>query len=235
MWADSVWAPRFSDTLQPLGQPGNPLSPPSWKPLVHQTCNLCLPPIPTLRSQPAPTPNHIVSANECTLPPTQITWCGTSNTQIPKQRTNNCQPACPPTPFRRPSSSPKQPKTSAHLQQPNSEAYEADDRCFQVSLARRLVLPHPAPSQASNVSATCTNVSAAKRTCACSIDSHQLHCMTCKSGVGVDQRHSVLARCLADLITAHTGTKAFIEQSIPGLTHIHPDGSDWRSTHGHRR
>ena len=143
----------------------------------------------------------------------------TSNTQIPKQRTNNCQPACPPTPFRRPSSSPKQSKTSAHLQQPNSEAYEADDRCFQVSLGRRLVLPHPAPSQASNVSATCTNVSAAKRTCACPIDSHQLHCMTCKSGVGVDQRHSVLARCLADLITAHTGTKAFIEQSIPGLTH----------------
>ena len=34
--------------------------------------------------------------------------------------------------------------TGAHLQQPNSEAYEADDRCFQVSLARRLMLVHPA-------------------------------------------------------------------------------------------
>ena len=92
-----------------------------------------------------------------------------------------------PTPSRRPSSSPKQPKTGAHLQQPNSEAYEADVRCFQVSLARRLMLAHPAASHASNISTTCPNVSAAKRTCACTIDSHQLHCMTCKSGGGVDQ------------------------------------------------
>ena len=30
--------------------------------------------------------------------------------------------------------------TAAHPQQPNCEAYDADDRCFQVSLARRLML-----------------------------------------------------------------------------------------------
>ena len=107
--------------------------------------------------------------------------------------------------------------TGAHLQQPNSEAYEANDRCFQVSLARRLMLVHPAASHATNISPTCSNVSAAKRTCACPIDPHQLHCMTCKSEGGVDQRHSALARCLADLMTTHTGTKAYIEQSIPGL------------------
>ena len=107
--------------------------------------------------------------------------------------------------------------TGAHLQQPNSEAYEADDTCFQVSLARRLMLAHPAASHPTNMSPTCPNVSAAKRTCACPTHLHQLHCMTCKSGGGVDQRHSALARCLADLITTHTGTKAFIEQSIPGL------------------
>ena len=41
--------------------------------------------------------------------------------------------------------------------------------------------------------------------------------MTCKCGGGVDQRHSALARCLADLITTHTGIKAYIEQSIPGI------------------
>ena len=34
--------------------------------------------------------------------------------------------------------------TSAHLMQPSSEAYEAEDRCFRVSEARRLMLPHPA-------------------------------------------------------------------------------------------
>ena len=106
--------------------------------------------------------------------------------------------------------------TGAHLQQPNSEAYEAD-RCFQVTLARRLMLVHPAASHATNISPTCPNVSAAKRTCACPIDTHQLHCMTWKSGGGVDQRPSALARCLADLIATHTGTKAYIEQSIPGL------------------
>ena len=108
---------------------------------------------------------------------------------------------------------------SAHLQQPNSEACEADDRCLQVSIARRLMLPHPAASHSTNISPTCPNVSAAKRTCACPIDVHQLHCITCKSGGGVDQQHSAVARCLADLITTHTGTQAFIEQSIPGLTH----------------
>ena len=75
--------------------------------------------------------------------------------------------------------------TGAHLQQPNSEAYEADDRCFQVSLARRLMLAHLVASHATNISPTCPNVSASKRTCACPIDPHQLHCITCKSGGGV--------------------------------------------------
>ena len=114
--------------------------------------------------------------------------------------------------------------TGARLQQPNSEAYEADDRCFQVSLARRLMLPHPAASHSANISPTCPNVSAAKRICACPSDDYQLHCKICKSGGGVDQRHSALARCLADLITTHTGTKAHIEQSIPGLTHTNQNG-----------
>ena len=107
--------------------------------------------------------------------------------------------------------------TCAHLQQPNSEAYEADDRCFQVSMARRLMLAHPAAALATNISPTCPNVSAAKRVCTRPIDTHQLHCTVCKSGGGVDQRHSALARCLADLITTHTGAKVHIEQTIPGL------------------
>ena len=42
--------------------------------------------------------------------------------------------------------------TAAHLQQPNSEAHEADDRCFQVSLARRLMLTHPAANDPTNIS-----------------------------------------------------------------------------------
>ena len=114
--------------------------------------------------------------------------------------------------------------TGAHLQQPNSEACEADDRCFKISLARRLMLPRPAASHSANISPTCPNVSAAKRTCACPIDDYQLHCTICRSGGGVNQRHSALARCLADLITTHTSTRAYIEQSIPGLTHTNQNG-----------
>ena len=107
--------------------------------------------------------------------------------------------------------------TGAHLQQPDSEAYEADDRCFQVSMARRLVLAHPAAALATNISPTCPNVSAAKRVCTCPIDTHQLHCIVCKSGGGVDQRYSALARCLADLVTTHKGAKVHIEETIPGI------------------
>ena len=33
--------------------------------------------------------------------------------------------------------------TGAHLMQPSSEAYEVEDRCFRVSVARRLMLPAP--------------------------------------------------------------------------------------------
>ena len=52
--------------------------------------------------------------------------------------------------------------TDAHLQQPNSEAHEADDRCFDVSMARRLMLAHPAATHATDIAPTCPNVSAAK-------------------------------------------------------------------------
>ena len=107
--------------------------------------------------------------------------------------------------------------TGAHFQQPSTEAHEADDRCFQVSLARRLMLAHPAAAHATDITPTCPNVSAAKRACTCLIDSHQIHCMICKKGGGVDQRHSALARCLADLITTHTGVKVHLEQTIPEI------------------
>ena len=115
--------------------------------------------------------------------------------------------------------------TGAHLQQPNSEAYEADDRCFQVSMAWRLMLTHPAAAHATDITPTCPNVSAAKRTCTCRIDPYQLHCIVCKRGRGVDQRHSALARCLADLITTHTGVKVHLEQTIPEIPRVPRPGA----------
>ena len=47
--------------------------------------------------------------------------------------------------------------TGAHLMQPSSEAYEAEDRCFRVSVARRLMLPHPAAPNAADVVQFCPN------------------------------------------------------------------------------
>ena len=79
------------------------------------------------------------------------------------------------------------------------------------------MLTHPAAAHATDITPTCPNVSAAKRACTCLIDPHQIHCMICKKGRGVDQRHSALARCLADLITTHTGVKVHLEQTIPEI------------------
>ena len=41
--------------------------------------------------------------------------------------------------------------TGAHLMQPSSEAYEVEDRWFRVSVARRLMLPHPAVADPADV------------------------------------------------------------------------------------
>ena len=41
--------------------------------------------------------------------------------------------------------------TGAHLMQPSNEAYEAEDRCFRVSVARRLMMPHPAAANPADV------------------------------------------------------------------------------------
>ena len=53
------------------------------------------------------------------------------------------------------------PHTGAHLMQPSSEAYEAEDRCFRVAVARRLMLPHPAAANPSDVARTCPDKNAA--------------------------------------------------------------------------
>ena len=43
----------------------------------------------------------------------------------------------------------------------SSEAYEAEDCCIRVTVARRLMLPHPAATNPSGVAPTCPNKSAA--------------------------------------------------------------------------
>ena len=110
--------------------------------------------------------------------------------------------------------------TGAHLMQPRSEAYEIEDRCFRVSVARRLMLPHPVAANPADVVQFCPNKSAAGVICNKPLDPKLHHCYGCRYGGGVDRRHAALARCLADIIHSHSGVKVFIEQEVPALTRV---------------
>ena len=104
--------------------------------------------------------------------------------------------------------------------QPSSEAYEAEDRCFRVSVARRLMLPHPAAPNATGVVQSCTNKSAAGLICNKPVDTQQHRCYGCRYAGGVDRRHAAVARCLGDVIHSHSGAKVFIEQEVPAFTRV---------------
>ena len=110
--------------------------------------------------------------------------------------------------------------TGAHLMQPSSEACEAEDRCFRVAVGRRLMLPYPAAPNAADVAQTCPNKIAAGQICSKPVDPQQHHCYGCWYGGGVDRRHAALARCLADVIHSHSGTKVFIKQEVRALTRV---------------
>ena len=91
---------------------------------------------------------------------------------------------------------------------------------FRVSMTRRLMLPHPAASDSSGVVLACPNKSAAGQICSKSVDVQQHHCYGCRCGGGVDRKHAAVARCLADVIHSHNGTKVYIEQPSPALTRV---------------
>ena len=110
--------------------------------------------------------------------------------------------------------------TSAHLMQPSSEACEAEDRWFRVSVARRLMFPHPVAPNATDVVQSCPNKSAAGLFCNKPVDAKQHHCYGCQYGGGVDRRHAAVGRCLADVIQSHNGATVFNEQEVPALNRV---------------
>ena len=110
--------------------------------------------------------------------------------------------------------------TGTHLMHPSSEAYEAEDRCFRVSFARRSMLPHPVAANPADVVQFCPNKSAAGVICNKPLDPKLHHCYGCRHGGGVDHRHAAVARCLADVMQSHSGAKVFIEQEVPALTRV---------------
>ena len=64
-------------------------------------------------------------------------------------------------------------------------------------------------------------------------DLQQHHCYGCRYGGGVDRRHAAVARCLADVIHPHNGTKVHIEQAIPS-PHSCGEWPGRTRTHGSR-
>ena len=110
--------------------------------------------------------------------------------------------------------------TGAHLMQPRSEAFEAEDRCIRVSVAKRLMLPHTAVPNAADGVQFFPNQSGAGVICNKPVDPQQHHCHGCRYDGGVDRRHAVIGRCLADVIQSHSGAKVFIEQEVPALTRV---------------
>ena len=101
----------------------------------------------------------------------------------------------------------------AHLQQPSSEACEAEDHCFRVSMARRLMLTHPAAPDLSGVATSCPNESARGQICGEPVDAHQHHCYGCLHGGGVDRWHAAAPR--------YTSSRLFLPSPVcerPGQT-----------------
>ena len=107
--------------------------------------------------------------------------------------------------------------TGSQLQQPSLESYEPDDHMFVVTAARRLMLPHPATATPQGIPHQCPLAAANGQICASPIDTHQNHCIVCKSGGGVVQRHDGFVRCLADLVQKYLGTNVLIEQIVPTM------------------
>ena len=107
--------------------------------------------------------------------------------------------------------------TGSQLQQPSLESYEPDDHVFAVTAARRLMLPHPATTTPQHLPPHCPLAAANGQICGASIDPFQLHCITCKSGGGVVQRHDGFVRCLADLVQRYYSTTVLIEQVVPTM------------------
>ena len=102
------------------------------------------------------TPIHTFTTNEQARFPFKMTW----RSPTPKNLTEGASlhhPKKPPQAIFLTASL----THGAHLMQPSGEAHEAEDRCFRVSVARRLMMPYTAAPNAADVVQSCPNKSAA--------------------------------------------------------------------------
>ena len=65
--------------------------------------------------------------------------------------------------------------------------------------------------------------SAASVICNNSLDPKQHHCYGCRYGGGVDRRHAELARCFADVIQSHNGSRYLLNKKYMPLPVLSTD------------
>ena len=122
---------------------------------------------PQLCAQLVATSNRTFTTDEQARPPPQVSWSSPPHEHHPKEARHihsitTTKKLLVDSRATAPISkailiSQTSPHTGAHLQLPNTEAYEAEDRSFRVSMAKRLMLPHPAASDTSGVASACPN------------------------------------------------------------------------------
>ena len=110
--------------------------------------------------------------------------------------------------------------TGAHLMQPRSEAYDIEDRCLRVSVARRLMLPHPVAANPADVVQFCQTKVPQVLFATNPLDPKQHHCYGCRYGGGVDRRTCSTGALPCGYHHSHSGVKVFIEQEVPALTRV---------------
>ena len=185
------------------GELGNRPFPHSLQPLNHQTRT---PPHThaTASRSTCPTSHHSLTTDKRACPPDKATRSSPPH-QHHKEEACHQHPEAPPQEPRHISSRSSHPRPlsvcapGAHLLQPSSEAYDAEDRCFCAPVARRLMLPHPATSDPSGIVLTCPTKAQRVRSVGTSADAQQHHRFPCRYGGGVDRRHAAVTRCLADV------------------------------------
>ena len=113
-----------------------------------------------------------------------------------------------------------EPSSPPSLHPTLSEAYEAEDRCFRVSVAGRFMLPHPAASDPQVFVWHAPTRAQRSR----SVPNRWMLNSTTAMGAGTAEvstaGHAAVARCPADVIHSHNSTKVYIEQASPALTRM---------------
>ena len=104
--------------------------------------------------------------------------------------------------------------------QPSSEACEVEDRCFRVSVARRLMLLHLAVADPADVVQFCATKVRQVSFATNLWIRNSITVTTVVMEKVLIAGMPLWGGCLANVIHSHSGAKVFIEQEVPALTRV---------------